>query len=421
MSLNKLNPKINDNSNTTNIGFNDNALVSKCDPELYAWLILAMTHGVGPATVLKLIRHFGNANNIINQDINTLSQFINRTIAGLIVNQNSKTNVEKSLEWVFAKDNRYIIHFASLVYPKELAEVFNAPPILYLEGNINLLSNRNKLAMVGTRHPSTQGREDAFRFGRELANNGFTVVSGMASGIDRYVHLGALAGQCGTIGVIGTGMDMCYPASNKDLFEQVRKEGLLISEFPLQTSPLAQNFPRRNRIIAGLSLGCLVVEATVDSGSLITANLALEMGRDVMAIPGSIHNPFTRGCHKLIKNGAKLVETISDILEEFNLFHLKDDVQEQGIAMQKTNECKQMTNKQGLETKHQELETMGSNLNFNLTHPILNLMGFDPISIDEICLQSRTSFSDICSELLELELKGLIQNCGNGCYQRIIK
>lgn len=362
-----------------------NSTLASSDDTLRAWLLLALTPRIGIATMLKLIHHFGSADCIIDQGIDTLSQFIPKTIARLIVDKTAQKDVEIALDWVNKAKNRYLISLNNPTYPKELAQISDPPLILYAEGNLSLLQE-NKLAIVGTRHPTAQGIENATKFAKDLAKN-LTIVSGMALGIDRHAHIGALQSPKSTIGVIGTGIDLVYPSSNKDIFEQVLDKGLLISELPLKTPALMNNFPRRNRIIAGLSKGCLVIESAKDGGSLITANCALDMGREVMAIPGSIYNPVACGCHKLIKNGAKLIENTNDVLEELILDQ---------VATQKKNST-----------------------TFN--HPLLDTMGFDPIEIDKICLNSNTNFNDICATLLDLELNGHIINCGNGKYQRVFR
>lgn len=359
----------------------------KKNNEIHEWLTLALTPKVGPVTMLKLIQHFGSVTNVLSQSQNTLAQVVNRTVAKLISEKTAEPDVEKSFAWADSHANHYIISLEDERYPKELAQLTDPPLILYLKGNIDLLK-KNKLAIVGTRHPSTQGMQNATDFARDLAKNGLTIVSGMALGIDKCAHSGALDGAGSTIGVIGTGIDQVYPSSNRALFEAVTaRGGLIISEFPLATPPLVSNFPRRNRIIAGLAKGCLVIESAIDGGSMITANLALEMGREVMAIPGSIHNPVSRGCHKLIKTGAKLIETSNDILEELYL----------------------------------DRESTIRNNASATTNPVLVAMGFDPIEIDRICANLNLSFADICPKLLELELDGEIVNCGSGKYQRIFK
>lgn len=354
----------------------------------FDWLLLALTPQIGPVTALKLIQHFGGIAEVLNQSHNTLAQIINPTIAKLISEKASRHTAEQAISWANAGPNRHLISLDCELYPRELAEMRDPPLVLYAHGNIELLKN-NKFAIVGTRNPSQQGMENATAFAKNLADNNLTIVSGMALGIDKYAHTGALNGKASTIGIIGTGIDQVYPRANQPLYNQMLSNGgLLLSEFPLTTQPLASNFPRRNRIIAGLSKGCLVVESNIDGGSMITANLALEMGREVMAIPGSINNPATRGCHKLIKNGAKLVENVHDILEELQVDLLTQ--QQQAVAT-------------------------------NITNPVLIAMGFEPIEIDKICTNLNLSFADVCPQLLELELDGKIVNCGSGRYQRIFR
>ena len=356
------------------------------EKNLYLWLLLTLTPKVGIVTIKKLLHHFGSIENIYNQSQITLAQIVNSTVAGFISNKVSAPEADKSIAWLNLEKKQYIISIENPLYPIELANISDPPNILFLKGNIELLKY-NKFAIVGTRHPSVQGTNNAFSFAKDLSNNGLTIVSGMASGIDRAAHLGAIDGKCKTIGVIGTGIDQIYPLSNKDIYQKLlAQNGLLISEFPLGTQPLVNNFPRRNRIIAGLSLGLLVVESALDGGSMVSANMALEMGREVMAIPGSIHNPVSRGCHKLIKTGAKLIETSNDILED--------------------------------------LRITPTTMTYNHEHdedPILKAIGFEPITIDTICMNLKVDFNELCASLLELELNGKITNCGGGRYQRVFR
>lgn len=354
--------------------------------KLHSWLHLAMTPKVGPKTVLKLLNHFKTAENILAADSNTLAQFVGNTVARLIINNAGEKAVNDAYTWLEQDKNNNIISLEDSVYPKELAEIADPPIILFAKGDLSLLG-RHKFTIIGTRHPTEQGRLNAFSFAQNLANLNLTIVSGMAEGIDRHAHLGGLDGTGKTIGVIGTGIDRIYPASNKDLFHQVAEKGLLLSEFALGTQPFVGNFPRRNRIVAGLGTGCLVIESAIDGGSMITANMALEMGREVMAIPGSIHNPVARGCHKLIKTGAKLIETTNDIIEELQI---TQEVQKRVTA--KTTD-----------------------------DPILQMMGYDAVEIDHICSKLNAGFAEICANLLALELEGHITNCGNGKYQRIFR
>jgi DNA processing protein len=345
-----------------------------------------MTPKVGPKTALKLLHHFKTAENILAQDSSTLAQFVGNTVARLIIGNAAEKAVNDAYVWLEQDKNNNIISLGDPAYPKELAQIADPPIILFAKGDLSLL-NKQKFTIIGTRHPTEQGMLNALNFAEHLANLNLTIVSGMAEGIDRHAHLGALQGNGKTIGVIGTGIDRIYPASNKDLFHKVAESGLLLSEFALGTTPFVGNFPRRNRIVAGLCTGCLVIESAIDGGSMITANMALEMGREVMAIPGSIHNPVARGCHKLIKTGAKLVETTNDIIEELRIAPAVNT----SIVTQATDD------------------------------PILQIMGFDAVDIDHICNKLNVAATEIYANLLALELDGHITNCGNGKYQRIFR
>lgn len=360
--------------------------------ELYKWLTLTLTPKIGPISGLKLLNHFGSIENIFLEDVINLSKIIPAQVAQTLISKKAEPLVEKSLKWLSENPNRHIMCLKDSNYPKNLANTSAPPLILYMEGNLGLINNP-QFSIVGTRHPTGHGIESAYRFARDLANNQLTITSGMALGIDKHAHIGGLKGESKSIGVIGTGIDLTYPMSNKELYSQMLNEGgLIISEFPLQTPPHVSNFPRRNRIIAGLSLGCLVVESDIDGGSMISANYSLEMGREVMAIPGSIYNPVARGCHKLIKNGAKLVENVNDILEELNL-----------------------------ESNNKKVNSTTKALINHNNDPILKVMGTEPITIDQICEKLELEFSEACALLLKLELDEKIINCGHGKYQRLIK
>ncbi|MGH8640456.1 MAG: DNA-processing protein DprA, partial [Burkholderiales bacterium] len=211
-----------------------------------------------------------------------------------------------------------VLTLADAAYPPQLLQITDPPPLLYVKGRAELLSHP-AIAVVGSRNATAQGAANAEAFARTLSDAGLTIVSGLALGVDAAAHRGGLAGRAGSVAVLGTGADIVYPARNRALAHELAARGALVSEFPLGTAALPGNFPRRNRLISGLALGCLVVEAAADSGSLITARLAAEQGREVFAIPGSIHSPLAKGCHALIKQGAKLVESANDILEELRL------------------------------------------------------------------------------------------------------
>lgn len=355
------------------------------------WLKLSFTSGVGINTFLSLLKAFESPSNVYQQSVDILSQVVNKSVAQRILNDaNSEElskKVQKHIDWQLAGNgSRFIITLADELYPVELAKIAQPPVLLFAEGNINLLKSA-KIALVGSRHPTQYGIDNARNFARSLSDAGMTVVSGMAAGIDRCAHEGALlANKKATIAVIGTGMDILYPASNRDIYAQIKQDGLIISEYELGTPPIGNNFPRRNRIVVGLSQVCLVVESAIDGGSMISANFALESGRDVLAIPGSINNPMAKGCHHLIKNGAKLCESINDVVEELNLT----------VSAEITNQATQDT-----EDK------------------VLQIMGFEPFTIDFLADKLSITFDDVCEKLLKYELSGQIVSCGGGRYQRV--
>jgi DNA processing protein len=256
---------------------------------------------------------------------------------------------------------------------------------LYVKGRVDLL-NRAAFAIVGSRSATRQGLAHAESFARVLSDAGLTIVSGLALGIDAAAHRGGLAGAASSVAVVGTGLDVVYPARNRDLAHDLARTGCIVSEFALGTSPVAANFPRRNRLISGLSRGCLVVEAALLSGSLITARLANEQGKDVFAMPGSVHSPLAKGCHSLIKQGAKLVESAADILEELRL-PLPAFERENASASPQRND-------------------------------VFEALGFDPCDIDTLCARSGASAEDVAALLTQWEIEGLIEALPGGRYQR---
>ena len=289
-----------------------NANIAQDDIAL--WVALNQINGLGCVGIYQLLMHFGTPDAIFSASISQLRDVIGTDIAEKIHQGVATEIVAPTLAWL-KKDNAHIITLADAHYPKLLLDISNPPTLLYAIGDLQWL-NHPSIAMVGSRHSTPQGEKNAEEFAKSLCEQGLCITSGMALGIDGAAHRGALSANGATIAVVGTGLDIVYPARHRDLAHQIASRGLILSEFNLGTPSKAQNFPRRNRIISGLSLGCLVVEANVDSGSLITARLATEQGREVFAIPGSIHSPVAKGCHLLIKQGAKLVESVNDILEE---------------------------------------------------------------------------------------------------------
>ncbi|MEY3288299.1 MAG: DNA-protecting protein DprA [Pseudomonadota bacterium] len=298
--------------------------------------------------------------------------------------------IDYDISWLEQKNN-LVITFNDANYPSQLKEIADPPPLLFVRGNPDLLA-LPQIAIVGSRNPSSLGEETAFNFAKTLCRHGFVITSGLALGIDAASHRGALNAHGFTIAVAGTGLDRVYPARHKDLATEIVTTGAMISEFPLGTTAKANHFPRRNRIISGLCQGLLVVEAAKQSGSLITARMALEQNREVFAIPGSIHNPLARGCNALIRNGAKLVETTQDILEELNQYYQPDE-KLLSFTMQSTLDLEQET--------------------------LLNRVMFSPTSIDTLVESTGESVEIISSMLLILELQGYLEATAGGCYMRV--
>lgn len=305
--------------------------------------------------------------------------------ADLLFDFDPSEAVDRSLAWA-DQPGQHILTLADAAYPRALLEIADPPTLLYVRGNPALLQKRG-LAMVGSRNATPQGLQTAEAFAKALASQGQCIISGLALGIDAAAHRGALAAHGETVAVIGTGADRIYPARNKALALAIVEQGAVVSEFPLGTPALAANFPRRNRIISGLSRGVLVVEAAPESGSLITARLAAEQGREVFAIPGSIHSPVARGCHKLIKQGAKLVETAADVLEELGNYV--------DLPLPRLDPAQVEDN------------------------PLLAALGHDPCSLDDLAERTGLHAGQLLPELLILELSGQIAPLPGNRYQRL--
>lgn len=282
-----------------------------------SWLKLGLTPGLGPAAFLKLMHALGDPSQILTQSPSSLARHVASDLVAAIQQGPDPDLLARTLQWL-EQPQHHLLTLADADYPPALLQVHQPPPMLYLLGQREHLQSP-MLAMVGSRKASKQGLLNAESFGQQLAQAGWTIVSGLAHGIDAAAHQGALQAGCPTIAVIGTGADRVYPAQNRALAHRIAEHGLIMSEFALGSPPQAWHFPQRNRIISGLSRGCLVVEADLQSGSLITARLAMEQGREVFAIPGSIHNNLSKGCHRLIKDGAQLVDSIDDILHALPL------------------------------------------------------------------------------------------------------
>lgn len=354
------------------------------DADLASWLTLSQVPGLGNEGLHKLLQAFGSPSVILTSPASALKQIVRPSVALAITQEPNESVLSSISKWLENPNNR-IITLADPEYPQALLNISDPPVLLYVKGRLDLL-NQSSLAVVGSRNASTQGIRNAEAFSQSLSDLDLCVVSGMAHGIDTAAHIGGLRGPGSSIAVVGTGLDKVYPSANRDLAHQLAVKGTLISEFPLGTPPLAHNFPKRNRIISGLSLGCLVVEASMQSGSLITARMALEQGREVFAIPGSIHAPQSKGCHALIKQGAKLIENAQDILDEL------------GWQSTPTN--------------------IISNTEEN--HPIFAHLGFDPVSLDILSQRSSLTIEALSAILLQLELDGKVTTLAGGTYQRLV-
>lgn len=359
--------------------------------ELGAWLRLTLTPGVGNATARKLLAAFGSAEAVFDSSPTALTAVVGERLAQALRAHISAETAETVQHWLDADPRHHLLTLGDPDYPPALLETSDPPLLLYALGQRAVLAHRHKLALVGSRNPTPQGAENARQFAHALAERGLCVVSGLALGVDGAAHEGALQAGGPTIAVVGTGLDRVYPKRHLNLAHRIAEQGLLLSEYPLGTPPLAPNFPKRNRIIAGLSQGTLVVEAAVQSGSLITAHLAVEMGREVFAIPGSIHSPQARGCHALIRQGAKLVESAQDILEDLRLAPASP-------------------------TPSADSRDDGAELDGDT--PVLHALGHDPTSLD--ALQARTGLdtATLQAELLNLELEGVVRRLPGGLFQR---
>lgn len=359
--------------------------------KLRYWLALLQAPGVGTRRFLRILEHTPDIPDLFKSHGTYSPELKLPTAVRAYLHSPDWHTVDKILGWA-DNNERYILTLSDPRYPTLLKEIPDPPPILFVRGDVTIL-NHIQLAMVGSRNPSAGGKQIAHDFAHTLSQNGFTITSGLALGIDAASHQGALDANGHTIAVAGTGLDRIYPARHKKLGHSILEKGAIVSEFAPGTPPIASNFPRRNRIISGLSVGTVVVEAALKSGSLITARLAAEQGREVFAIPGSIHNPLSQGSHALIQQGAKLTNHISDIFEE--LTHL-------------------IPSSPLLPTSSPTPE----NAPPFIDHPLLENIGFEPISIDTLIERSGLTAESVSSMLLTLELQGIVSSTG-GLFSRI--
>ncbi|MEP6608474.1 MAG: DNA-processing protein DprA [Burkholderiaceae bacterium] len=361
--------------------------------ERAAWLRLILSPGLGPRTARLLLATYGLPDAIFEAGIAALLRVVPEPLARILAQPASaevQSAVDTTEQWLATATGHALITLADASYPQSLLTTADPPPALFAVGRLELL-NRPAIAIVGSRNATRQGIENAHGFARSLAQSGVTIISGIALGIDAAAHRGALDADsdASTIAVVGTGVDRVYPASNRRLTQEVRERGVVVSEFALGTPAIAHNFPRRNRIIAGMARGVLVVEAALRSGSLITARLAADSGRDVFAVPGSIHSPLAKGCHRLIRDGAKLVESAQDVLDEMGVVGRPVD-----RAQDKPDEP----------AVHAD---------------VLKLVGHDPVDLEYLVEHSGREAGELVGALLELELAQYVARLPGNRYQRL--
>ena len=371
--------------------------------ELTSWLRLCLTPGIGNITARKLLSAYGLPALIFQQSAAALSHWVSTRQADALLSPAADLQAHIDLTWDWLQalpEQRDIVTLGDAAYPASLLEIEDPPSLLYRMGRLDLpLQAQRCLAVVGSRNPTPQGELNARLFSQALAQAGLTIVSGLALGVDGAAHTGALDGAIentmgsplATLAVVGTGLDRVYPKAHLALAHRIAQHGLIVSEYPLGTPPLAANFPKRNRLIAGLSSATLVVEAALKSGSLITAQMAAEQGKEVFAIPGSIHATQSHGCHALIRQGAKLVESAQDVLED-------------------------MPNARALGLSLTPADNAAAHAN---AHPLLQAMGHDPVSLD--ALQARTGMdtAQLQAELMGLELDGALARLPGGQFQQL--
>ena len=356
------------------------------DEDFAAWFRLLETPGVGREWARRLLAACGSPAAVFGSSEQALRQIAGPTIAKALRQEAPEfaNRLIAARQWLAGGPDRCVLTLDDPAYPRALLQTADPPLLLYVQGDPAVLQ-RPSLALVGSRKPTAQGADNATAFARELAMQGWVIVSGLAQGIDGAAHEGALEGSAPTVAVIGTGPDRVYPARHRALAQRIASSGAIVSEYAPGTPPLPENFPPRNRIIAGLTQGTLVVEAALRSGSLITARLASECGREVFAIPGSIHSPQSRGCHALIKQGAKLVESAQDILDELH-----------GTASPPAFSAAEAPP----------------------ASPLLEALGHDPVTLDALMARTGEAASTLSAQLLELELEGQVARLPGGLFQR---
>lgn len=360
--------------------------------EIAAWVRLLETPGVGRESARKLLAAFGSPDAVIAASTAGRRQVVGADVASALAATSETLDalIATTLAWLddASAEARDVVTLDDPRYPAVLLHTADPPLLLYAQGHCELLQHES-IAVVGSRNPTPQGTENARAFSAHLSRAGLSVVSGLALGIDAAAHAGGLEGGSSTIAVVGTGLDRVYPRRNLELAHRIAAEGLIVSEYALGTPPLPANFPIRNRIIAGLARGTLVVEAALRSGSLITARLASEAGREVFAIPGSIHSPLARGCHALLKQGAKMVERVEDILEELRM------------------------------PEHEARASAAPPPATGKEDPLLEALGFEPVTLDALVARTGCSPAELNIRLLDLELEGRVTRLPGQLFQRL--
>ena len=358
--------------------------------EFAAWLRLLETPGVGRGTARRLLAACGSPEAVFSSPQAVLRELVGPHLAKALdtLPPDYAERLQAARDWLAGGADRQLLTLGEAAFPPALLQTADPPLLLYVQGDAGWLA-RPSVAVVGSRRPTPQGTENARSFAAALGTQGWVVVSGLALGVDGAAHEGALDAGAATVAVVGTGLDRVYPARHRKLAHRIAAQGVLVSEFAPGTPPLPENFPMRNRIIAGLSQGTLVVEAALQSGSLITARLASECGREVFAIPGSIHSPQSQGCHLLIKQGAKLVETAQDVTEELR----------GGPGTQATL---------ALDAGAPEP-----------ADPLLEALGHEPVTLDALMARTGWSAPELSVRLMTLELEGQVARLPGGLYQRL--
>ncbi len=361
--------------------------------EIFYWLALSLTPGVGSIFIKRLLDRFGTPEAVFQAPLDELLQIegLGEKVAREIQKGPAEKKVEKELHLLEGVGGK-VMTMKDASYPKRLKEIYDPPPVLYVRGELRE-EDELAVAIVGSRKTTPYGKWMTEKMGQELARHGITIVSGMARGIDSHAHWGALSGGGRTIAVLGSGVDVVYPPENRNLYKRIIDQGAVLSEFPMGSPPEGGHFPKRNRIISGLSIGVVVVQAGMESGSLITANYALEQGREVFAVPGNVGSDSSRGTHQLIKDGAKLVESSEDILEEVL------------PQWRRERETPQDVERPVLDLSEEE-------------NVLYEQLGETPLHIDVLIRESQFDPGKVSSLLLNLELKGLISQWPGKCFSK---